>query len=189
MLTCQERFRWPRRSVGSRCLADPQQTQNKYISCRPRRSRRGRTRSAPMAGSAFQTAPPRPAGRRCIRRDRSPNSGPSEIDEWLLAHAGENRLQSGGLGRWINVTREDLNRPRIVAFDRGVDAMRTDLRKRGDAIFVLLLPLERLVEIRSAGRRFYVGQYGVGGSADWLPHDAAAIAQTSRGRRWSGAGP
>src|ERR1019366_3167839 len=103
---------------------------------------------------------------------------PGEIDKWLLAHAGENRLQSGGLARRINVTGEDLNRLRIVTLDRGVDAMRIDLGKRGDAIFVLLLPCKSVVEIRSTGRRSYIGQPGVGGSANWLPHDAIAVAQT-----------
>src|SRR5664280_2436903 len=115
--------------------------------------------------------------------------GPGEVDEWLLAYAGEHRLQSGGLGRRINVTREHLGRLRIIALDRGVDAMRIHLRKGGDAIFVLLLPSESLVKIRSGGRRLYIGQYDIRGSANWPSHDAVAVAQTSDGRGWSGAAP
>ena len=37
----------------------------------------------------------------------------------------------------------------------------TDLGDRGDAIFVLLLPLECLVEIGSGGRRLYIGQHDI----------------------------
>src|SRR5271157_6097643 len=67
--------------------------------------------------------------------------------------------------------------------------MRIDLGESGDAVFVLLLPLESLIEIRSSRRGRHVTPNNVGRAASRLAIDLIPVSEALRRRRRSRANP